>query len=207
MNNQNNFKFFFIEKANEVLLKREKRRFEMDEDNKYALEFFTSYFSDNKALEKLGGKPHKGLFIYGNCGTGKSLFFEILEEVYKTHNNPVFYIKTINTIDLTDKVNGELSRPNQLARNDSSIFESNTRGSKHYEDLGAERKLIHFGNTIEVMSEILQLRYNILKSRGNTFITTNLSPDQVKERYGIRIYDRMFEMFNIIEMQGHSRRK
>lgn len=207
MSSQINFKDLFIEKANEVLWKREKKEFQIDENNNYALLFFISYFSDYNHLADLGGKPHKGMFIYGNYGTGKSLFFEILEEVYKTSKNPAYYIKTINTIDLIDKVTNQLSRPNQLAPNDKSILEINTTGTKHFEDLGAERKLIHFGNNFEVMSEILQLRYNNSKSRGKTFITSNLSPDQVRKRYGNRVYDRMLEMFNIIEMKGNSRRK
>jgi hypothetical protein len=99
MSNQNNFKNIFIQKANELLMKREKRSFEMDLNNQYALEFFVSYFSDINTLEKLNGKVHKGLFIYGDYGTGKSLFFEILEQVYKSYSNPSLRIKTVNTIE------------------------------------------------------------------------------------------------------------
>ncbi|MGO3184464.1 MAG: hypothetical protein ACTIJ9_16675 [Aequorivita sp.] len=207
MSNQN-FKNFFIEKANDLLQKREKMPFEIDANNKFALNFFISYFSDINALEKLGGKFHKGILFYGNCGTGKSLFFEILEEVYKQHQHPHFRIKTVNTIELTDRVIGELSRPNQLAPNDKSIYQRNITGSIHFEDLGAERKLNHFGNSIEFMSDIIQLRY--AKSRRSickTFITTNLSLDEIQNRYGERFYDRMFEMFNLIQVSGKTRRK
>lgn len=208
MSNQNNFKNIFIQKANKLLMKREKRSFEIDLNNQYALEFFVSYFSDINTLEKLNGKVHKGLFIYGDYGTGKSLFFEILEQVYKSYPNPSLRIKTVNTIELTDKVIGELSRPNHLASHDKSIYENYSRGSIHFEDLGAERNLNHFGNTINIMSDLIQLRYaKTKKERCLTFITTNLSLEEVKTRYGLRVYDRMFEMFNFIKITGDSRRK
>lgn len=208
MSNQNNFKNLLILKANDLLLKREERSFEIDESNQFALDFFVSYFANTENLKKLGGKPHKGIFFHGNCGTGKSLFFEVLEEIYKQHPIPACRIKTVHTIELTDKVISELSRPNQFAANDMSIYEKYSTGSIHFEDLGAERKLNHFGNNIDIMSDLIQLRYN--KSRRTnckTHISTNLSIDEVRKRYGERFYDRMFEMFNFIELSGTTRRK
>lgn len=202
------FKELYYFKANELLKKREERAFEIDEENQYAFDFFVSYFSDVENLRKLGGKPHKGIFFYGNCGTGKSLFFEILEEVYKCHNNPAYRIKTVNTIELTDNIISELSRPNQLASRDMTLYQKYSTGSVHFEDLGAERKLNHFGNSIEIVSDIIQLRY--LKSRRSvckSFMTSNLSPDQIRKRYGERLHDRFFELFNFVEMEGKSRRE
>lgn len=208
MCNKNSFKKVFVTKANELLQKREKRNFEIDKSNQFAVDFFVSYFSNIENLKKLGGQHQKGLYLYGGCGTGKSLFFEILEEIYKCHQIPAFRIKTVQTIGLVDDTLGELSRPNQLARNDKSIYSRHSTSSIHFEDLGAERKLNHFGNSIETMSDIIQLRY--AKSRRapcKTFITTNLSLDEVRKRYGERCYDRMFEMFNFINITGDSRRK
>lgn len=208
MGSKINFKDLFISKANELLMKREKRCFEIDEKNQYAVDFFVSYFSNTEGLKKLGGSPYKGLFIHGNCGTGKSLFFEILEEVYKHHPNPSIRIKTVHTIELTNRIINELSRPNQLASNDISIYGKVTTGSIHFEELGAERKLNHFGNSIDIMSDIIQLRYaKSRRAKCLTFITTNLSREEVKKRYGFRVYDRMYEMFNFIELSGRSRRK
>jgi len=202
------FKKYFILVANKMLEKREERKFEIDDHNEFATDFFTAYFSDEKKLKEMGGKKYKGIFIYGGIGTGKSLLFEILEEVYKLQKNPLYRIRTIHTIELAEKVISELSRPNQLAPNDKSIFLKNKSGTIHFEDLGAERKINHFGNSIEVMSDLIQLRYLISKnSYCKTFITSNLSPNDVHKRYGDRVYDRMFEMFNFIEMTGKSRRK
>ncbi|WP_373941015.1 hypothetical protein OEG92_14375 [Polaribacter sejongensis] len=208
MSNQINFKKLFISKANELLMKREERCFELDEKNQFALDFFVSYFSNIEVFRKLGGKPYKGLFLYGKCGASKSLFFETLEEVYKKYPKPLIRIKTIHTIELTSNVLNELSRPNQLASNDISIYEKNATGSIHFEELGAERKLNHFGNSINVMSDIIQLRYaTSRRAKCLTFITSNLSLNDIRKQYGERVYDRMFEMFNFIEIPGDTRRK
>lgn len=208
MSNQNTFKKYFISVANQMLQQREKRNFEIDSNNKFAMDFFIAYFSDTENLSKMGGKARKGVFLHGGIGTGKSLLFEILDEIYKAQKNPIFRIKTIHTIALAESVISELSRPNQFAPNDKSTYTKSTTGSIHFEDLGAERKLNHFGNSIEVMSDIIQLRYcHLKKASYKTFITTNLCPDEVRNRYGERVYDRMFEMFNFIEMTGKSRRK
>ncbi|PNW27233.1 P-loop NTPase family protein [Formosa algae] len=208
MSIQNDFKKFFIQTANELLMKRENRKFEIDENNQYALDFFTSYFSDNNKLEKLGGKPHKGIFLYGNYGTGKSLFFETLEKVYELYKNPKYRVKTIHTIELVDMARREFANSHQLAPNDKSIIENYSRGSILFEDLDAESKINHFGNIKDIMSELIQLRYfNSRRAKCITHITSNLTLEEVKARYGERVSDRCYEMFNFINLSGDSRRK
>lgn len=208
MTTPNPFQKVFIKKANELLLKREKRNFEIDAHNRYAVDFFISYFSDSENLKNLEGDSHKGIYFYGGCGTGKSLFFEILEEIYKSYQNPGLRIKTVHTIGLTDQYLSQLSRPKQLAPNDDSLYSKYKKGAIHFEDLGAESKINHFGNSVETMADLLQLRYSeSRRARCKTFITTNYSPDEARNRYGERVYDRMFEMFNFIKLRGTSRRK
>lgn len=208
MNNEKKMLDLFISKADELLLKREKRNFEFDDENRSVVEFFISYFWNSELLKTMGGQAQKGIYLYGGYGTGKSLLFEILEQLDKSYPNCGFRIKTVHTLELTDDLQRQLANPNQLAINDKSIYSKHSTGHMHFEDLGAERKINHYGNSIETMSDILQLRYNTSKRRScKTFITTNLSPDDFKKRYGERCYDRMFEMFNILEVRGGSRRK
>ena len=40
----------------------------------------------------------------------------------------------------------------------------------------------------------------LIEKRKKTFITSNLNLLEVKKRYGDRVHDRFFEMFNIIEL-------
>lgn len=63
-----------------------------------------------------------------------------------------------------------------------------------------------FGTGINVIQTVLQLRY---EQRYNFFthITTNLDPDrEFALRYGDFIADRVKEMFNVIKIEGYSRR-
>jgi DNA replication protein DnaC len=58
------------------------------------------------------------------------------------------------------------------------------------------------------MHEVLTQRYkNGLFT--STHVTTNLSAEQIKELYGVRVADRMREMFNLISFpeNAKSRRK
>jgi DNA replication protein DnaC len=208
MNSRNDIERYFFSKANEFLAERENRKFEFDDDNKYVVDFFLSYFFNHEKLENFGGDFRKGIFLYGSYGTGKSLFFEILEYLYQKNQKPSLRVKTVNTIRLVDEYRSELSRLGQLASHDQTIYQRMEKGPIHFEDLGAEKKINHYGNQTEVMSDILQLRYSrLFKTKCKTFITSNLTPEQVRKRYGERIYDRMFQMFNFLELNGKSRRK
>lgn len=64
----------------------------------------------------------------------------------------------------------------------------------------------HFGTGINAIQTVLQLRY---EQRYNfyTHMTTNLDPDkEFSQRYGAYIADRVKEMFNVIKIEGESRR-
>jgi len=208
MSSNDKIEKYFFSRANEFLIDRENRKFEFDHKNKYVVEFFISFFFNHEKLEKLGGDFRKGIFLYGSYGSGKSLLFEILEYLYQKIKKPILRVKTVNTIRLVDEYRSELSRLGQLASNDQTIYQKMEKGPIHFEDLGAEKKINHYGNQTEVMSDILQLRYSrFFKTKCKTFITSNLTPEQVKKRYGERVYDRMFQMFNFLELNGESRRK
>jgi len=59
------------------------------------------------------------------------------------------------------------------------------------------------------MIEVILNRYDKHIEFFMTHMTSNLSPGEVKDRYGIRVFDRMREMFNIIDfpLDAKSRRK
>jgi DNA replication protein DnaC len=71
------------------------------------------------------------------------------------------------------------------------------------DDIGSEPVYSHFGNSANIIGEIIIRRYE----KGSlTHGTSNLSTDELKQLYGIRVYDRMREMFNDIIIKGESRR-
>jgi len=75
-----------------------------------------------------------------------------------------------------------------------------------FDDLGSEIKASNYGKE-DIFSRILELRYNeFIKKGTKTYITSNLSFEDIKERYGVRVYDRCYQMFNQLELNGKSRR-
>ena len=87
--------------------------------------------------------------------------------------------------------------------NDESTFELRNyyKGVLYIDDLGFEKLAF---NKTEIIGDILFERE---KLGSRTFITTNLKPSEITQRYGDRIGDRLPAMFNIINWKGKSFRK
>lgn len=72
------------------------------------------------------------------------------------------------------------------------------------DDLGQEpSEVVEYGNVRRVASALLEYRYD---KRLFTAISTNLTPDQLRDKYGRRVTDRMNEMFEIIIFRNGSYR-
>lgn len=207
VDNIKKFKKLFLEEANLALLK-EKRTYEIDGNNCQILEFLFAYFSGSDLLEeKYNGRFSKGILLHGNIGVGKSFFFEVLDALHQKHKYGNFAVKNVSTLALMDETIRYLSNPG-LAQNDRTIYQRYSKSTIHFEDLGHERKINHFGNSIEIMDEYLLLRYNEFRKTGlRTYITTNLNLKEIEKRYSPQVYDRLFQMFNVLEMSGDSRRR
>lgn len=79
-----------------------------------------------------------------------------------------------------------------------------------------EKKLMVYGNEMNVLERIICARYDFWQRRNQdrdeknmllTHLTTNLNGESIKEMYGERVHDRIKEMFNFITFKGSSRRK
>lgn len=64
-----------------------------------------------------------------------------------------------------------------------------------------------YGTSLDsVIDEFLYARYEIYQNQFKKYhITSNLSPEEFKERFGYRLVDR-FKSFNVIPLLGDSRR-
>ena len=68
-----------------------------------------------------------------------------------------------------------------------------------FDDLGTESALKYFGNTCNVLGEILLSRYDhFVTNKMITHATTNLSASELENLYGNRVRSRMREMFNLL---------
>ena len=65
--------------------------------------------------------------------------------------------------------------------------------------MGLESEMQHYGNSYQVMSEILYYRYDYFHSfEMQTHLTTNLNSPEIEKIYGLRLRSRMREIFNLL---------
>ena len=171
-----------------------KRRMEMLQDQ-------TTEERVKKAAKWLSGKHKLGLLMYGAaCGTGKTtlanamctLINYMFDSVYSQDRKTVYRTSAINLVKMYSE------SPDQYNRmvNQELLF---------VDDLGTEPVNIKiYGNEFSPVTELLYNRYD--RQRW-TIVTSNLSDEQLRERYGARIDDRIKEMFDKIHFQGKSYRK
>lgn len=198
----------FIEIGN-ALLKHQGRAFIIDDDNKDAIGYLIMHANrwgiGTKYYE--GYDPMKNLLIIGKPGSGKTLLMQILSEFTKITNLPTSFQNTSMTEIMNYyKIHSHID-----------YFTYNTEGNKVYQskpfgicinDLGIEtEEQKSYGTTLTtVTDELLFARYEIYQQRSLPYhITTNLTIDDFKKRFGRRLIDR-FNSFNILHLRGGSRR-
>jgi DNA replication protein DnaC len=186
-------------------------------DNILPLIFYFSKderFFSGERLHKISNPSFKkGLLIIGNYGNGKTTAMFILEKIFKGISGKTFKGYTTNDIVVMY----------EACDNDSKILEFDKTmkaGNRYFDDLCSERHASRFGK-VNVMKEVLENRYIKMKDDQEnpikTFCTMNFDeeyPNDIEKaieyigtKYGSRIYDRVFEMFNVVEFKGKSFRR
>lgn len=172
--------------------------FIVDAANRAVIQNLIRYFINDPACE---WNLNKGLFIFGDVGRGKTFLFQVMQVFAAAarleHRNFGFQICS----DIVDEV---------LTVGESAMAR-HFRGQRDvcFDDLGQEPAVIkRYGNDLSVMERILTKRYSAyVAGKCITHITSNLTPDEVLERYGSRVSDRLREMMNYVVLPGPSRRK
>lgn len=156
--------------------------------------------------------PQKGLWLWGDIGTGKSTMLHIIRDYCRIMRPPAYYRENDNPramrkdplpygfrITNASYVSGMFAKDGY-----PGIEEYITYIRQAFDEVGRECVPTGFyGNMENVFQYIIQRRYDIRRN-DFTHITSNLSPDQIGEMYGDHIYDRCFEMFNFVQMSGES---
>lgn len=150
-----------------------------------------------------GIDPDRGLWLHGDIGTGKTTLLKIYQKFVD-----ITYPRTASS-RITDRARFRIypcmSVCLDFASQGYEVLKQHIDKTAAYDELGSEPRVTnYYGTPVNVFEYLLQIRYG----RGDlkTHVTTNLTMDQVAERYGDRIEDRCMEMFNRIEMNGDSRR-
>ncbi|WP_177191839.1 P-loop NTPase family protein [Parafilimonas terrae] len=197
----------FFDYLKESLSNRLNIDFKLDDDNISVIKALCLYHNNNEYFESLypNMSLKKGILLFGPVGTGKTTIMHLF------HDTPQCYTTVVNCRKISDDYALEglsaITKYNSMRKLALGISAFNHYGSSFcFDDLGAESPTKHFSETRNVMADIIQNRYDNRLRFNNTHITTNLSSAQIEELYGLRVLDRMKEMFNLLTLTGKSRR-
>lgn len=209
---------FLVYVANEIVLKPQNRRFEIDEHNKEVIRFLLYYFNGCQLAEEVfpdrGYKLHKNIMLQGKKGAGKTLMMQIFSEYLKRTESPRYFVN----VSVTQMVN-HFSLYNNI-----DLYTYNEEGSTGFQikphhlclnDIGVENRPFYGIDTLTVVSDFLHARNELwanlaITDRKFAHLTTNLDNAMLtamfnaKDAYG-RLVDR-FKTYNIIPLTGESRR-
>lgn len=183
-----------------------------DDENSAAIKALLAYFTEDPSFNALGAgfRLDKGLLLMGNVGTGKTL----LMKAFSRNKRQCYNVVSCRSLADGYSKDGMAAvepffEPQFEAAGDFRIFNQRQLG-RCFDDLGAEGQKKSYGNEVNVMADIILARYDLRHEFpwNQTHITTNLeNGDEIEAMYGTRVRDRMREMFNVITLDGESRRR
>ena len=179
--------------------------------------FFRSPLLNEKSIPDM----QKGLMIVGGYGTGKTSILNTFHQMFKTAASMPIQVTDIEgTLQLLGryKLSFGYFTANDIVKTFEAIsdpqekeifWNRHSKGIKYFDDIMTESTASNYGK-IEIFKDLFEMRYT---NRAKTLISLNYAEtldetlDEISKKYGERVYDRLFEMFNIIELHGESLRK
>lgn len=149
--------------------------------------------------DSTGGLPlTKGLFIFGENGTGKT---EIMQA----------FFRFTETYDLTKRFTFcSMSEVYNKARADKDFdpIAPNEQHDRCFDEFGRNvGPVIRFGDALDINEAIIEARYNRFRRYGQiTHFIANMAPNEAEEQLSPMIFDRLRSMCTSIEFTGKSKR-
>lgn len=141
------------------------------------------------AIDDTKNTKGKGIFICGGTGTGKTYALYAMSKKYD--------IKVENWIDIMEDIKSKMSNNQSVG----DLIDSLT--SEKFlaiDDVGAENQTNY---SQEKFYMIVNRIYNRMS---RLFISTNLTLEQFQDKYGERLFSRIAEMCEIVELTGEDKR-
>lgn len=145
-----------------------------------------------------------GILLCGNCGNGKTTTMNAFVSVTR-------FLDALNRSRrnaVTSPLNIQVTsarRLTQVAKDENCMAEAKTAKVLCIDDIGLEpTEVLDYGNAINPVIEIIEHRY---RQQLFTFITTNLTPRQIREKYGDRVADRFNEIMKCVVFENPTFRK
>lgn len=142
-----------------------------------------------------------GVMMCGVCGNGKTtLLYGLQSAINWMADQNAFEGEERKGIRIVD------AREVAHAAKDYKTFQNlKSADMLALEDVGTEAaEVLDYGNILNPVMDLLEYRYN---HQLFTAITTNLTPKEIRSRYGDRIADRFNEMLEVIVFENKSYRK
>ena len=144
----------------------------------------------------------KGLMLYGDVGTGKTMLLRLLGLPVR---RAAWYVREWQeqpTRHDFDAVVYGAYRSGQCV-----VTAAEGMPRMVIDDLGGEPAGMRYGERCEVLGQVLCDRYDHWQQTGaRTFVTSNCEWQAILDRYGARVTDRLREMCAVIEFRGESAR-
>lgn len=139
----------------------------------------------------LSDNNNKGLMLFGANGRGKTVICEkIFPIIFRYYLNMDFYM--IDAINLSEYYTIQ-----------TDYFYLTSSIPLIIDDIGAESFASEYGEKRDLVSEIIDLSE---KRSRLVILTTNLTPQEIEERYGLRTLDRLKSIVRAIKFHGESLR-
>ena len=128
----------------------------------------------------------KGLLVRGAIGSGKTFTMKVIQKWLSAQKKFSFY--RCQTIAEDFNKTGP-----------AVLVEYNTEKEILFDDLGAEEEGRYFGDKQEVFEKIILHRYEVFQVTGHkSHFTTNFSNENLQKKYGVRAYDRLKDLVNVV---------
>lgn len=139
-----------------------------------------------KIVDWMTNNERKGLLLMGGCGLGKTIIgYDIIPEML--HKYYRYIITRVHAVDLAKDPDTYLSRPLIMV-----------------DDAGQESETKIYGNVRQAVPELI----DAAEKHGKLLIvTTNLTPEQLKEKYDERTLSRLRGLTKLVIFEGDDMRE
>ncbi len=153
------------------------------------------FIQDAESCDKHEIQLNKGIMLTGPVGTGKTSLMTLMR--YFCYQHQRHNLKSCREISYEFSQTGY-----QIIQKYAGLPPFPTQ-TTCFDDLGTEHALKFYGNSCNIMAEILLSRYDQFVAHGIlTHLTTNLSASEIENHYGTRVRSRLREMVNLLSFNS-----